>query len=469
MYSILIVDDEENMLWSLDRALRNKEYSITCLGNPEEALEHCSDKKYDLVISDQRMPSMMGVDFLERLARKIPDSRRILISAYTDFYDVVEAFNQGIVHKFISKPWDNDLLKKLVAEQLNAKTQEDGSSILAKQDISKIKNDNQGPILFHNILTTDPTLKKQIEFIKNVAHSNAPFFIHGETGTGKELFAKAIHKESNRTKFPFIAVNCANFSESLLESQLFGHKKGAFTGASNDQDGYFKAADKGTLFLDEVTEIPLELQAKLLRVLQEKEFSPVGETKTIPFDIQIVSASSTSLNDAVNAGTFRSDLQYRLNVMPVTLPPLRERKDDIILLLEFFLNKEIESQNVIVNQVDDALLEYLNQYPWPGNVRELANICIYLTAVAPANDHKITLDCLPESILNQSDNNSAFIERRKQAINNSPATSANTINTQLITSEMIQQALHNNNGNKSLAAKELGISRMTLYRKMQDS
>lgn len=478
MYSLLIVDDEENMLWSLDRALRNKNYEITCLDNPFDALDLCQKSSFDLILSDQRMPNLEGVELLTKISKLLPKSKRILISAYTDFYDVVEAFNDGIINKFITKPWDNDTLRKLVKEQL--KSSEEKQTTISSIDIhpSKSKAESPAIVIFHNILTASSPVIKQIEFIKTVANSNAAFFIHGETGTGKELFAHAIHLESNRSKFPFVAVNCANLSETLLESQLFGHKKGAFTGATKDQEGLFSSAEGGTLFLDEITEIPLDMQAKLLRVIQEKEFTPLGETKPIPFNIQIVSASSTSLSDAVNSGNFRSDLRFRLDIMPITLPPLRERKEDIIPLLEHFLEKEMINQNVLIKDVDSEVLHFLISYSWPGNIRELVNLCIYLVAVAPAYEHNISMASLPDTMLKPSTPNAAiqkslqkgFIERRSTANNTATTTpAAKKVNTQLITLDMIQQALTNNNGNKSLAAKELGISRMTLYRKIQES
>lgn len=474
MYSLLIVDDEENMLWSLDRALKNKNYDITCLDNSLDALDLCKKSNFDLILSDQRMPNLEGVELLSKISKLQPKAKRILISAYTDFYDVVEAFNDGIINKFITKPWDNDTLRKLVKEQLESSNEEQTTINSIDTQSLTSNTESLATVFFHNILTASAQVKKQIAFIKTVANSNAAFFIHGETGTGKELFAHAIHLESKRAEFPFIAVNCANLSETLLESQLFGHKKGAFTGATNDQEGLFSAAEGGTLFLDEVTEIPLDLQAKLLRVLQEKEFTPLGETKPRPFNIQIVSASSTSLNDAVNSGDFRSDLRFRLDIMPITLLPLRERKEDIIPLLEHFLEKEMINQNVLINNVDSEVQHFLINYTWPGNIRELVNMCIYLVAVSPAFEHKISMACLPDTMLKLSASKESveepFVERRKQTSDSSTATAyVKKINTQLITSEMIQRALSNNNGNKSLAAKELGISRMTLYRKIQES
>lgn len=474
MYSLLIVDDEENMLWSLNRALNNENYDITCIDNSLDALKLCQKSIFDLIISDQRMPNLEGVELLSQISKLQPSCKRILISAYTDFYDVVEAFNDDIIHKFIPKPWDNDTLRTLVAEQLQSDSTKNHAISTADIYALTSQEETAQTVIFHNILTASTLVKKQIEFIKTVANSAAPFFIHGETGTGKELFAHAIHLESNRSEFPFIAVNCANLSETLLESQLFGHKKGAFTGATKDQEGFFSAAESGTLFLDEVTEIPLELQAKLLRVLQEKEFTPLGETKPRPFNIQIISASSTSLNDAVNSGNFRSDLRFRLEVMPITLPPLRERKADIIPLLEHFLEKEMAHQNVLIKDVDSEVLKFLMNYNWPGNIRELVNMCIYLVAVAPAHSNEITMDCLPDTMLHPSTSKDSakqpFIERRKSTSDTTPpvASPVKTINTRLITAEMIKQALDNNNDNKSLAAKELGISRMTLYRKIQE-
>ncbi len=430
---------------------------------------------------------MFGVNFLENLMQVQPDIRRILISGYSDFQDVVDAFNTGVIHKFIVKPWDNAVLINLVEEQLgyqNAKRRhsddQENAAVLAKQKIT----DNDNPevispgaelIEFHGIVTADKELQRQLTFITKVASSDAPFYINGETGTGKELVAKAIHEESRRAAGPFIAVNCANLTKDLLESQLFGHKKGAFTGANTDQVGLLASADGGTLFLDEVVEIPIELQAKLLRVLQEKEYTPIGETRPVPFDCQIISASAVSLADAVAANAFREDLRFRLEVMVIMLPPLRMRGSDISFLFNYFLGKEIERQNVDIDEIDEEVYNYITSYSWPGNVREMVNVCTYIVAMANAFSGSITVDCLPRNAFSAHLSTSETSMSRTDT-SNSPSpddviveASAPFISVpKKINKSILQDALEKADGNRSSAAKLLGVSRMTLYRKLKE-
>ena len=308
MNSILLVDDDECTLNSLTRALRSPENEISSCTNPLKAIELVAKHAFNLVLCDQRMPAMNGIELLGKITQYQPEIRKILISGYSDFNDVTGAFNAGIIHKFILKPWNKQILVNVVAGQLPIKKPQ-AHSLLDKAEPLQISPDKSVPESlsgavgelrnFHNIYSSDPQMMRLFGFIERVANCGAAFFICGETGTGKELFARAIHLESDRARQNFVALNCANLTESLLESQLFGHRKGAFTGATNDQKGLIAAAEKGTLFLDEVTEIPFVLQAKLLRVLQEKEYTPVGDTTPISYDVQIISASSTSLEEAV--------------------------------------------------------------------------------------------------------------------------------------------------------------------------
>ena len=313
---------------------------------------------------------------------------------------------------------------------------------------------------FHGMLSSSPLMHSLFEKVWRMRLHETSIFICGETGTGKELLARAIHQEGARKEAPFVAVNCANLSEQLLESQLFGHKKGAFTGAVKDQEGIFAAADGGTLFLDEVTELPLSLQAKLLRVLQEREYIPVGDTKPRKFDVQLLSASSTRLSEAVSNGEFRLDLQYRIEVIPLELRPLRDRGLDAVLLFERFVRAgyaerhgEISDEGVMI---DDDVLRAINDYSWPGNIRELKNVCDYVLAMSHGTH--ISLDVLPDKFTPQKDNEiKADDKSGGKAIILNPA----------LDKERLVTALSMHNGNRTDTADYLGVSRMTLWRKMK--
>lgn len=468
MFDILIVDDDDNVLKSLARLFRSNAYRIVCLHDPQEALLQCGLQNFDLIISDQRMPEMEGTEFFAHIAQSFPAIRRILVSGYSDFASVTEAFNEGIIHKFVIKPWDNDALKALVAAQLKEKQKRSSDSAVEESpDINDAtvpaalsSNDTEN---FHGIVTSDPALLQQLRIIRQSANSDAPFFIHGETGTGKELIARAIHLESRRSKEAFVALNCANLTENLLESQLFGHVKGAFTGADKDQKGLLSAAEKGTLFLDEVTEIPLSLQAKLLRVLQEREYSPVGQTKTIPFDVQLISASSTSLEDAVANGKFREDLRYRLEIIPLSLPPLRERHADISQLFIYFLHAQFARQKRVFREIDGEVLDCILKYPWPGNVRELVNVCTYVAALFSNERSRITLDQLPPAIRSSA----TLVPARKLATPQPRQSIGDLLGNTPVTRENLIEAIAKYAGNRNVIAQSFGISRMTLWRKMK--
>lgn len=458
MYKLLIIDDDEHVLKSLSRLLKIDGYELSCFSDPKDALIQCTMRKFDLILSDQRMPGMTGTEFFAEVKAYCPGSRRILISGYSDFEAVTEAFNQNIIHKFIVKPWDNAQLKALVEAQLALDESAEEASIkpseLSADTASRRPSDGES---FHGIVSADSAVHAQIEIIRKTASSEAPFFIHGETGTGKELVARAIHLESNRRDKPFVALNCANLNENLLESQLFGHKKGSFTGADKDQKGLLAEAEEGTLFLDEVTEIPIALQAKLLRVLQEREYTQVGETRAIRFDVKIISASSLDLEQAVIEGKFREDLRYRLEVMPITLPPLRERDADKGILFDYFLQNQLARHDRDDLAVDEAVYRCIDAYHWPGNVRELVNVCTYVAALADSGDKLVTLDKLPPTL------------RTPAGVSVSSRQKTKTITaTNPLTREMLEQAISQFGGHRETIASHFGISRMTLWRRMKE-
>lgn len=449
--SILILDDDEYVLKSLARFLRTETYSIRCSSDPQEALNLCRAGNFDLILSDQRMPGITGTEFFLKVAQMHPQTRRVLISGYSDFTSVTDAFNAGVIHKFVVKPWNNQQLRELIEEQLKIRNKNDSGhrnpSSTAKAQHSRSPE----------IITRDPGMLKQLAIIRKTASSEASFFIHGETGSGKELVAHAIHDASNRKAKPFIAVNCANLTETLLESQLFGHRKGAFTGADKDQRGLIAESEGGTLFLDEITEISIGLQAKLLRVLQEREYTPLGETSARPFDVKIISASSTRLKDAVENGRFREDLRYRLEVIPIEVPPLRARGSDRALLFDFFLREQLARNGLPALAVEPAVYECIDQYSWPGNVRELINVCTYVAALTSEDDESIGLANFPFDI------RSATRAGTREESSGKPA----SVQSRQVTREMLEKASIECAGHRDSMAQYLGISRMTLWRRMK--
>ncbi len=463
-HSILIIDDDDYVLKSLTRVLRRSDYAISCYHDAEEALMQCGLREYDLVLSDQRMPGMLGTQFFEQLMQYYPSTRRVLISGYTDFSSVTDAFNDGTINKFILKPWDNEVLRRLVSDELSYRDKgklKSDTSFLPKAVRSDKKNQSgleSGN--YNGILTSDEVMLQQLSIIQRTANTEAPFFINGETGTGKEMIARAIHLESDRADMPFIALNCANLSETLLESQLFGHCKGAFTGADKDQEGLFAAADGGTLFLDEVVEISPSLQAKLLRVLQEREFTPLGTTEPRKFDIKIISAAAQSLESAVSEGSFREDLRYRLEVMPVYLPPLRARKSDIKLLFDHYLQLQFLRHGYELKKVAEEVYSCVHCYKWPGNIRELVNVCTYIAALS-GPEGKVTKSSLPPVL--------QHVQNNKTDLRNSIITSlSNHGRARKLTKDSLSDAILEHNGHRESIANAFGTSRMTVWRKMKE-
>lgn len=436
--TILLVDDEVEILSSLKRCLRGVDANILLASSPVAALECAKKNKIDVVISDQRMPSMSGTELLTHINVIHPQCSKLIVSAHADFNDITTAFNEKKIDHFFAKPWDNRALRFQVQQLLSG---------------NQLAIDQEGMVEFHGIVTRDDAMKRVFSQIVKAARSDLPVFIFGETGTGKERTAQAIHAESFRSEQPFIPFNCANFNENLMESQLFGHKKGAFTGADRDQKGIFGETKGGILFLDEITSIPLNLQAKLLRVLQEKQYSPVGQFEMKSFDGQVVSASNMPLMDAVEQNVMREDLRYRLEVIPIILPALRDRKDDIELLFKLFLNR-VNKQSW---QLSDDTLMLLKAFPWPGNIRQLENVAMYAATMSEGDIIEVSM--LPTELqqyhLTHSDTGNISNIRRDAKFKD-------------ISKEAVQALLANCKNNKSKVAEELGVSRMTLWRTMKE-
>jgi DNA-binding NtrC family response regulator len=388
MISILIVDDDKQVLNSLNRLLRSPRYDLTLVDSPEEALRLCELNSYALIISDQKMPVMSGTELMFEITKLQSSATRIILSGFSDFDEIVTAFNNATIHQFISKPWDNEALLEIVEAELTV------NEIVAVPDKNTKLADENGLSSFHGLLTSDQGMLALFEKIKKAAKTGVPVFIFGETGAGKEYAARALHIEGENCSGPFVAVNCANFNDQLMESQLFGHVKGAFTGADSDKKGLLAEADGGSLFLDEISTLSPGLQAKLLRTLQEKEYSPVGCSDVFSFKANIISASNRHLSEAVSNHDFREDLYYRLCVIPLQIPPLRSRGDDVLRLFRHFLDGLSCNKHF---REGDELEVFLSDYKWPGNVRELINVCQYVATMTEGS--KITRSDLPDELL----------------------------------------------------------------------
>ncbi|MGA1846073.1 sigma-54-dependent transcriptional regulator [Deferribacter abyssi] len=427
---ILIVDDEENHRFMLKLHLEG-EYVVDEASNGIEALSSVESNHYDLILLDIKMDIMDGMTFLSHLRRNGINIPVIVISAFNNVKTAVEAMKLGAVD-YITKPVDVKILKKQIKELLNDK--------LRDKEV-KINDDYH-----YEGVYSENGLGKIIDLLKMVAPTDATVLIMGESGTGKELIAKSIHHNSPRKNKPFLAVNCAALNENLIESEIFGHEKGAFTGADKAKPGKFELADGGTIFLDEIGELPLQTQAKLLRVLQDKTFERVGGLKTLKTDARIVAATNRNLEEMVKEGKFREDLYFRLNVFPILVPPLRERKNEIPLLLNFFIKRYSERFQKIIKGYSDDYLNVLMKYDFPGNIRELENIVE--RSIILCKGEVLTPDLLPPlKIENNTTKKNSMKEHEKS---------------------LIEKALKETNGNKSKAAELLGISRKTLHNKIKE-
>ncbi|MBT0664556.1 sigma-54 dependent transcriptional regulator [Geobacter pelophilus] len=384
---VLVVDDELSMREFLAILLEREGYLAEQAGSAEEALKLLESGSFELVISDVSMPGLSGLELLERIKQLTPETAVLLITAYTTAEQAVEAMKLG-AYDYIAKPFKVEEIKVLVRNALEKR--------MLQRENRLLRNEVQERFSFSGLIGKSPKMKAVYSLIEKVAASTATVLILGESGTGKELAARAIHYNGPRKEKRFVAVNCGAIPENLIESELFGHRKGAFTGAVVDRAGLFEQAEGGTLFLDEIGEVPLQLQAKLLRVLQEKEFRRIGDDADRKSDVRIIAASNRELEEQVKEGSFREDLYYRLDVVQVRMPSLRERPDDIPLLVEHFYRKFSEKPD-IWNSIDNDALKVLITYPFPGNVRELENIVERCVVIG---DSSITLDSLPAHVVN---------------------------------------------------------------------
>ena len=364
---ILIIDDDLLVRNFLGETLKRKAFDVTTAEDGHEGIAHLKETGYDLVITDMKMPDMTGLDVLRKVKELAPGTIVIVITAFGSIENAVEAMRLGAFN-YLIKPFSPDTIEAIIEKAKEHVSLLQENQYLRYQ-LSPGDNEASG-----SIVGESPAIKKIIEDISQVAKSNASVFISGESGTGKEIIAHAIHYQSNRSQKPFIKVNCAAVPDTLIESEFFGHEKGAFTGAISKKPGRFELANSGTLLLDEVTEIPLTLQAKLLRVIQEHEFERVGGTKPIKIDVRLISTTNRNIKDAIEQKIIREDLFYRLNVVPIYLPPLRERPEDILPLAEHFLRKLCRENHRELKKLTSEAQSKLLGYYWPGNARELANI-----------------------------------------------------------------------------------------------
>jgi DNA-binding NtrC family response regulator len=447
---ILIVDDDQTMRLALSESLESCGYQIMAVENGTEALSLFRKRKFDLVITDMRMPGMTGIEVLQGVKYMTPNVPVILITAYGTVNTAVEAMKEGAA-EFIMKPFSLDDLEAVVKRVLSTFYAETSQKHLFVRPEDKI-------------ITKDPKLMAIMDMLKNVSKSKSSIMIQGESGTGKELFARFIHQYSPRQSNPFVAVNCAAIPQNLLESEMFGYEKGAFTGAAQKKLGKFELANTGTLLLDEVSEMDIHLQAKLLRVIQESEIDRLGGTAPIPIDVRIISTTNVNINVAIENKTFRGDLYYRLNVIPVKIPPLRERNGDILYLANYFLDKYGREKGMKHPVLSDRTASLLNAYPFPGNVRELENIIE--RAVLMSDCEYIS----PESLCLDHEDETSTTQSLEASTPTFPQTSPSNSPLTLkdVEKNLINDTLSRVDGNKTKAAKILGISVRTLWNKVQE-
>ncbi len=435
---ILLADDDDALRRVIQYKLEQEGYEVFPVNDGEKALSELKTKQYDLVLSDIKMPRLTGVQLLEQIKKIQPALEVILITAFADVSQAVKAVKLG-AFDYITKPFEDDQLLIAIEKALKYKKLENENRAL--------KEKLQGQRFLDNIVGVSRPFKELMVLVDKIAPSDATVLLTGDSGTGKEVVARAIHYKSSRRDNDFVAVNCAAIPRELIESELFGHVKGAFTGAIKDKKGKFELADGGTLLLDEVSELSLELQAKLLRVIQERVVEPVGSEKKIEVDIRLLAATNVNLKEKIADGKFREDLYYRLNVIPIKLPSLKERKEDIPVLMREFIRK-IEPDNKIKTNL--GLIEILKEYSWPGNIRELENLVERMVILRKAD--VLTENDLPEDFLidRYADNTEADIPQK------------NDLTFYEAEKKIIIDALTKFAGNKSKAARHLNIPRHVL-------
>jgi len=462
---ILIVDDEPSVLNSLKRTLR-KEHDVILSQDGFSAIQVLNEQEIAVIIADQRMPKMNGVTLLEKAMEIQPDTARILVTGYSDIQAVIDAINEGNVYYYIHKPWEPEDVRLIIRQAIDRyNLVQTNRSLVAEIEETNRRLSDENLLLiqdagkrysFDQIIGESPIMNDVFILMRKVIPTDTTVLILGETGTGKELVARAIHTNGPRKTGMFVPQNCAALPDTLLESALFGHKKGAFTDAVSDKKGLFQMADGGTIFLDEITDTSKAFQQRLLRVLQEGEIHPLGSDKAVKVDVRVISASQKDLGEEVKQGRFRADLFYRLNVFPVTLPTLRERHSDIPILIEHFLRVFSQRLGKQINGISQEILSSLMVYPFPGNVRELENI-IERAVVLAKDGSTLTEDQISLHSDQPLDFNLIFPDEEDKKLKSM---------VEALEKKAIFQALQRWKGNISKAAKSLGLSRPGLYQKI---
>lgn len=443
---ILVVDDDESLRRVTQVQLEEEGYTVTTAASGEEALAILIRKPQDLVLTDLSMPGMSGVELLKHVRTEYPETTVVLVTAFGTVESAIEAMKLG-AYDYIAKPVNPDNLRRIVARALE--------HLALREEVQSLRSVLDQKVGFENIIGRSKTLLYVLDMAARAAQSDVTVLIHGETGTGKELVAQGIHCSSSRKTKPFVTINCGAIPKELLESELFGHVKGSFTGASMHKKGKIELADGGTVFLDEVGELPLELQVKLLRLLQEHEIEKVGATEKIRLDVRVIAATHRNLLAMVEDGRFREDLYYRLNVVPIELPPLRERSEDIPELVQhFFANARTRHSRPNL-RLPGPMLPYFSSYRWPGNIRELENVIERLVVLVPGDE--ITVEDLPETLRNQR----PALETLQMDL------PAQGISLESVERELIYKALIKFNWNQTKAAQYLDLSRKTLIYRME--
>lgn len=444
-HKVLVVDDDLEMCGLLSDVLKGEGFSVTAIHDSFEASKILKKEEFDVVITDLKMKGLKGLDLLEKAKQGAPLTPVIIITAFGTIESAIKAMKMG-AYDYVTKPFQMDELILTVKKALENR--------FLKKEVVRLKKEVETKYHFHQLIGKSPSMQKIYDLIERISDTSSSVLITGESGTGKELVAKAIHYNGVRKEGRFIALNCAAIPETLLESELFGYKKGAFTDAKTDKKGLVFEANEGTLFMDEVTEMPLTLQAKWLRVIEEKEVRPLGDTNSYPVDLRIISTTNRDIGSLIQQDRFREDLYYRLKVIDIELPPLRDRSEDIPLLVQHFVKKLSQGLNKNISGVSEEALKIFLTYSWPGNVRELENVI--QRAITLTRHETILPEDLPITMIKEQDE--SLIEkglREKYTVDQ-------------LEKEYVKRVLLKVGGNKSKAAEILGLDRKTLYRKLQE-
>ena len=469
--SILVVDDEQRSLESIERILGDR-FDVFTANNTDDAMRILQEQWIQVLLCDQRMPDMTGVEFSEKVREEYPDVIRMIISGYTEAGDIIDAVNKGGIYQYITKPWHPDeLILKLdnavklfrlqreneqLAVELKLKPDTIEQTLIEKRRVLKARYDwDQGIVR-----SPESPMNDVCDLIRNVAPFDVNVLLSGESGTGKELCARALHYNSLRQDKPFVAENCGALPDELLESELFGHKRGAFTSAVEDHVGLFERADGGTIFLDEIGETSPAFQVKLLRVLQEGEIRPVGSNRRRPISVRVIAATNRNLEDDVRQGKFRMDLYYRLATFEIAIPPLRERRQDIVPLAIAILNQTMDQLGKRVKGISDEALKCFEAYQWPGNVREMQNEIKRMLVLA--NDDYLGSDLVTPHILHATPEESAA---DMELLTGTDGTLKERIES--LEARIVKETLMRHRWNKTQTALELGLSRVGLRNKME--